>query len=141
MISTKGRYSIRIMIDLAEHGDGDYVPMKEVADRQGLSLKYVERIMPALRKGGLVDGVHGKGGGYKLTRDPESYTLWEILILTEGDLAPVSCLKRDAEPCERAPECRTLPVWEKYFSMTKDYFSSITLADLIDAPLPDNYVI
>jgi len=141
VISTKGRYSIRILLDIAEHSDGEFVPMKEVADRQGLSLKYVERIVPVLKENRLVDSVHGKGGGYRLTRDPDQYTLWEILTLTEGDLAPVTCLKYGAAPCDRAPECRTLPVWENYYKMTKDYFSGITLADLMDAPLPDNYVI
>ena len=141
MISTKGRYSIRIMLDIAEHSDGEYVPMKEVAERQGLSLKYVERIVPLLKDARLVDSVHGKGGGYRLNRDPDRYTLWEILTVTEGDMAPVSCLKCDAAPCDRAYECRTLPVWEKYYAMIKDYFSGITLADLMDAPLPDNYVI
>ncbi len=141
MISTKGRYSIRIMLDIAEHSDGEFVPMKEVAKRQGLSLKYVERIAPILKDSGLVTGMHGKGGGYRLTREPDQYTLWEILTATEGDLAPVSCLKSGAENCSRAPECKTLPVWKNYYVMTKGYFSGITLADLMDAPLPDNYVI
>ncbi len=141
MISTKGRYSIRILLDLAEHSDGEFVPMKDVAERQGLSLKYVERIVPVLKEHRLVDSVHGKGGGYRLTRDPDRYTLWEILTLTEGDLAPVSCLKDGAEPCPRAAECKTLRVWEDYYKMTVDYFSGITLADLMSAPLPDNYVI
>ena len=141
MISTKGRYSIRIMLDIAEHSDRDFVPMKDVAERQGLSLKYVERIVPALKESGLLDSVHGKGGGYRLTRDPDRYTLWEILTVTEGDLAPVSCLKDGAAPCGRAAECRTLPVWKDYYKMTKEYFSGITLADLVKVPLPDYYVI
>ncbi len=141
MISTKGRYSIRILIDIAEQGGAAFVPMKDVAERQGLSLKYVERIVPALKESGLVDSVHGKGGGYRLTKDPDQYTVWEILSVTEGDLAPVSCLKPGAEPCERAGVCRTLAMWSKYYEMTKDYFSGITLADLMGAPIPDNYVI
>lgn len=141
MISTKGRYSIRILLDIAENSGGDFVPMKDVADRQGLSLKYVERIVPVLKEKRLVESVHGKGGGYRLTREPDMYTLWEILTATEGDLAPVGCLRCDAAPCERAPECKTLPVWENYYKITKEYFSSITLADLLDAPSPDNYVI
>ena len=141
MISTKGRYSLRIMIDLAEHSGGDYIPMKEVAERQGLSLKYVERIVPVLKEKHLVDSVHGKGGGYRLTKDPDRYTLWEILTATEGDLAPVACLGTDAAPCDRAAECRTLPVWKNYYKLTKDYFSGITLADLMSTPIPDNYVI
>ena len=141
MISTKGRYSIRIMIDLAEHGEREYVPLKEVAERQGLSLKYVERIVPVLKENHLVDSVHGKGGGYRLTKDPDRYTLWEILTATEGDLAPVACLGANATPCDRAAECRTLPVWKDYYKLTVDYFSGITLADLMNTPMPDNYVI
>lgn len=141
MISTKGRYAIRILLDLAEHSGGDYIPMKDVAERQGISLKYIERILPALKTGGLIDSVHGKGGGYRLTREPDGYTLWEILQNAEGDLAPVACLRTDAEPCSRAAECKTLSVWEKYQSMTKEYFSSITLADLLNKEMPDNYVI
>ena len=92
MISTKGRYSIRILLDLAQHRSGKYIPMKDVAARQDISLKYIERLTPALRTAGLIESVHGIGGGYRLTREPEEYTLWEILVLSEGDLAPVSCL-------------------------------------------------
>lgn len=141
MISTKGRYSIRILLDLAEHGTGDYLPMKDVAERQGISLKYVERILPSLKEGGLIDSLHGKGGGYRLTREPDQYTLWEILRITEGDMAPVACLKSGADVCERAAECRTLNVWENYYNLTRDYFSGITLADLMEEELPNNYVI
>ena len=141
MISTKGRYSIRILLDLAQHRNGKYIPMKDVAARQDISLKYIERLTPALRTAGLIESVHGIGGGYRLTREPEEYTLWEILVLSEGDLAPVSCLQAGAEPCARAAECRTLSVWEGYYKLTKDYFSGITLADLLDTPTADNYVI
>lgn len=141
MISTKGRYSIRILLDLAQHLSGKYIPMKDVAARQDISLKYIERLTPALRTAGLIESVHGIGGGYRLTREPEEYTLWEILLLSEGDLAPVSCLQAGAEPCARAAECRTLSVWEGYYKLTKDYFSGITLADLLDTPTADNYVI
>ena len=122
MISTRGRYSIRILLDLAEHGNGEFIPMKEVAARQGISLKYIERMMPVLKTGGLVDSLHGIGGGYRLTKEPSEVTLWDILILAEGDLAPV---------CERAAACRTLPVWEDYYKLTKDYFRGITLEDLM----------
>ena len=132
MISTRGRYALRVLIDLAEHLSDSYIPMKEIAGRQGLSLKYIERIMPILSKNNLVEGVHGKGGGYRLTRTPGDYTVWEILSLTEGNLAPVSCLKEDADPCERASECRTLPMWKDFYKMTKDYFGNITLADLLE---------
>ena len=117
MISTKGRYSIRILLDLAEHRNGDFIPMKEVAGRQGISLKYIERLMPALKAAGLVESVHGIGGGYRLNRDPEQYDLWEILRVTEGELAPVSCLQTDASPCQRAGECRTLSVWQGYYDL------------------------
>ena len=141
MISTKGRYSIRILLDLAEHRNGGYIPIKEVAARQEISLKYVEKLMPALKNAGLIDSTHGIGGGYRLTREPDDYTLWEILRLAEGDLAPVACLQENAAACSRAAECRTLPVWEKYYELTKDYFSGITLADLMNNPQADNYVI
>lgn len=141
MISTKGRYSIRILLDLAEHRNGSYTPMKEVAARQEISLKYIEKLMPALKGAGLIESSHGIGGGYRLTREPEQYTLWEILRLAEGDLAPVSCLQENAAVCDRAAECRTLPVWKNYYKLTKDYFSSITLADLMSTPSADNYVI
>ena len=119
MISTKGRYAIRILLDLAEHNNGSYIPMKEVASRQDISLKYIEKIMPSLKAAGLIDSVHGIGGGYKLTRDPDQYTLWDILSVAEGDLAPVSCLSEGAPVCNRAAECRTLPVWENYYSLTR----------------------
>lgn len=141
MISTRGRYSLRILLDLAEHNTGDYIPLKDVAFRQEISLKYVERILPVLKESGLIDSQHGKGGGYRLTREPDQYTLWEILNATEGDLAPVACLKSGSKPCNRAAECRTLPVWENYYKLTIDYFSGITLADLMKQKLPDNYVI
>ena len=141
MISTKGRYSIRILLDLAEHESGGYIPMKEVAARQEISLKYIERILPPLKAAGLIASTHGIGGGYRLTREPEDYTLWDILRVAEGDMAPVSCLQADAAPCSRAAECRTLPAWEGYYRVTKEYFSGITLADLINTPQVDNYVI
>ena len=141
MISTKGRYSIRILLDLAEHESGGYIPMKEVAARQEISLKYIERILPPLKAAGLIASTHGIGGGYRLTREPEDYTLWDILRVAEGDMVPVSCLQADAAPCSRAAECRTLPVWEGYYRVTKEYFSGITLADLMNTPQVDNYVI
>ena len=141
MISTRGLYAIRILLDLAEHNNGTFIPMKEMADRQDISLKYIGKIMPLLKTAGLVDSTHGIGGGYKLTRDPEQYTLWEILQVAEGDLAPVSCLQKGAPVCARTAECRTLPIWEKYYALTRDYFSSVTLADLMSAPQADNYII
>ena len=122
MISTRGRYALRVLIDLAEHNDGKYIPMKEVAERQELSLKYLERILPILTKNKLIIGVHGKGGGYRLNRAPDEYAVGEILRLTEGNLAPVSCLECSAEPCHRVAECRTLEMWTKFFKMTNEYF-------------------
>lgn len=131
MISTRGRYALRVMIDLAEHGECGYIPMKEVAKRQGISLKYLERIMPALSKNHLVEGVQGKGGGYRLSRLPKEYTVGEILRLTEGDLAPVACLECDAAECNRRSECKTLSMWRKFYEMTNTYFDGITLAELV----------
>ena len=133
MISTRGRYALRVMIDLAEHKDAGYIPMKEIAQRQGLSLKYIERIVPALSKNNLVEGVHGKGGGYRLSRSPEEYSLGEILRLTEGDLAPVSCLESGAAPCKRKSSCKTLHIWNEFHKITNAYFDSISLLDLLDS--------
>ena len=141
MISTRGRYSIRILLDIAEHSGGNYIPMKEVAKRQEISLKYIEKIMPLLREGGLLDSSHGIGGGYRLARSPETITLWEILNLAEGDMAPVSCLGRGATACPRAAGCKTLPVWKGYYDLTEKYFSGITLADLAGAEGGNDYVI
>lgn len=131
LISTRGRYALRVLIDLAEHNDGGYIPMKDVAERQELSLKYLERILPVLTKNKLVVGVHGKGGGYRLSRAPEDYTVGEVLRLTEGNLAPVSCLESGAEPCARAAECRTLNMWTGFYKLTNEYFDGITIADLM----------
>ena len=141
MISTRGRYALRVMIDLAEHGGGDFVPMKEVAARQEISLKYIERIMPLLTKENLVEGQHGKGGGYRLCRPPEDYPVGEILRATEGGLAPVACLERGAKPCPRAAECRTLPMWRKLDELIENYLDSVTVADLMQRNLADNYII
>ena len=132
MISTRGRYALRVMIDLAEHAGG-FTPMKEVAARQGISLKYLEQIMPALSKTGLVEGIHGKGGGYRLTRSPEEYTAGEILRVTEGDLAPVACLACGAEPCARSESCKTVPLWRGFQALTNDYFDGVTLASLAES--------
>ena len=140
-ISTKGRYALRVMIDLAEHSGGEYIPMKDVAARQDISLKYLEKILPVLTKSGLIDSVHGKGGGCRLTREPDAYVVGDILRLAEGDLAPVACLADDAAACERAAECRTLPMWREFDRMVNEFFNGYTLADLISTPQADNYVI
>ena len=131
MITTRGRYALRVMIDLAENSDGSYLAMKEVAKRQGISLKYLERILPLLVDGGLVEGLRGKGGGYRLTREPEDYPVGEILRLTEGDLAPVPCLEKGARPCERAAGCKTLPLWKDLNDLVNGFLDSKTLADLM----------
>ena len=141
MISTRGRYALRVMIDIAEHSGGDFVPMKEVAARQEISLKYIERIMPLLTKENLVEGQHGKGGGYRLCRPPEDYSVGEILRATEGGLAPVACLECGAQPCSRAAECRTLPMWQKYYAMTNEFFDGISVADLMQNEAAFDYVI
>lgn len=131
MISTRGRYALRVIIDLAENDKGKYIPMKDVALRQGISLKYLERILPALTKNNLIVGVHGKGGGYKLVRHPDEYTVGEILRLTEGNLSPVACLAYGAKLCDKAKDCRTLNMWKKFQNITNEYFDGITIADLI----------
>ncbi len=130
MISTRGRYALRVMIDLAEQGRETYTPLKEVAEWQRISKKYIEAIMASLSKAGLVDAVHGKGGGYRLNKPAEEYTVGEILRVTEGDLAPVACLEHGAAPCEYAGECKTLPVWDKLNLMINGYLDGITLAEL-----------
>ncbi len=130
-ISSRGRYALRVMVDLAEHGDSGYIPMKEVAQRQEISLKYLEKILPLLVAGKLVEGIHGKGGGYRLTRSPGEYTIGDILKLTEGDLAPVSCLECNTGECSRSATCRTLPMWNELNRRTLEYLDSVTIADLM----------
>ena len=131
MISTRGRYALRVLLDLAQNKDEGYIPMKYVAEREGLSLKYIERIMPVLSKNKLVEGIHGKGGGYRLTRQPEEYKVGEILRLTEGNLAPVACLECNAKECDRKDVCPTIPMWAGFHKMVNDYFDNITLRDLM----------
>ena len=131
MISSRGRYALRVMIDLAEHADEGCLPMKEVAQRQSISLKYLEKIMPLLVAAKLVTGTHGKRGGYRLTRSPRDYPIGEILRLTEGDLAPVACLECNAEKCVRTADCRTLPMWSELNRRVNEYLDSVTIADLM----------
>lgn len=131
MISTRGRYALRVLLDLAENRNDGYIAMKKVAERQELSLKYIERIMPVLSKNNYVEGVHGKGGGYRLAKRPEDYKIGDILRLAEGDLAPVACLGCNAAKCDRAEVCKTLPMWTEFYKMTNAYFDGITLADLM----------
>lgn len=129
MISTRGRYALRVMIDLAEHQSDDYIPMKTVANRQGISLKYLEQIMPVLTKNGLVEAVHGRGGGYRLARKPEDYLAGEILRLTEGDLTSVACLTEGATVCEKAEKCKTIGFWKGLNDVINHYLDSVSLAD------------
>ena len=135
IISTRGRYALRVMLDLAENGNGEYIAMKKIAERQGISLKYLERILPVLTQNQIVEGVQGKGGGYRLTRKPEEYKVGEILRLTEGDLAPVSCLECGAEPCANRGACKTFPMWTKLHDMIGEYLDSVSLADLLTGNL------
>ncbi len=132
MISTKGRYALRVMIDLAENSEQGYISLKDVAGRQDISMKYLELIVSILNKGGFVSSLRGKSGGYKLTKKPEEYTVGSILKLTEGTLAPVYCLEEGTESCNRAENCITLPLWKKLDSMIDEYLESVTLQDLID---------
>ncbi len=131
LISTKGRYALRVMIDLAENQKDSYVPLKETAERQEISEKYLEGILKTLVQQNMLTGVRGKGGGYRLTRAPENYTVGEILRLTEGSLAPVACLEPGAKPCPRMAQCRTLPMWEGLDKLISQYLDGITVADLM----------
>ena len=132
MISTKARYALRVMIDLAEHQDAGYIPLKDIAARQEISEKYLEIIIKILVKGKMLKGLRGKGGGYILPREPSEYIVGDLIELTEGPLAPVACLQPDAEVCNRKDICVTLPLWEKYYTLVHDFFFHITLEDVIN---------
>ena len=134
MISTKGRYALRVMIDLAEQDSGDFVPLTEIAPRQQISLKYLEIILKILVKKKLLKGRRGKGGGYKLTRAPEEYNVCEILELTEGSLAAVACLEPDADECPRRSVCRTFNMWAQFDRLVHRFFENISLAELMVEP-------
>ncbi len=141
-ISTKGRYAIRLMIDLAEHNNGEFITLMDIAERQEISEKYLESIVSILSKNSLLVSLRGKGGGYKLARDPEDYTVGSILRLTEGSLSPVSCLEGEVNNCERSSYCQTLKMWEGLGKLINDYFDGITIADLAKKDkYIDNYVI
>lgn len=130
LVSTKGRYALRVMLELAQSDSTVYMPLPLIAEKQGISEKYLESIISVLSKAGLVDGLRGKGGGYRLTRDPDQYTVGEVLTLTEGSLAPVSCLVQGAPTCQRIGSCRTYQMWKGLDDLIEDYFSHITIADL-----------
>ena len=140
MISTRGRYALRVMIDLAEHIDEGYIPLQTIAKRQGISEKYLESILAVLSKAGLLDAVRGKGGGYRLSKPAKEYTAFEVLSLTEGTLAPVTCLE-SGQQCDNAKNCRTLPLWSKLDQLVNDYLDSVTVADLIRTEDGGDYVI
>ena len=131
IVSTKGRYALRVMVCFARRGGEDYIPLKEIAEAEGISQKYLESIMAVLSKAGFVDAVHGKGGGYRLNRKPEEYTIGSILKLTEGSLAVASCTTQGAAACSRSECCQALPMWERLDKMIDDFFEGITLADLL----------
>jgi len=132
IVSTKGRYALRVMVSFAQRGSEEYIPLKEIAEQEDISQKYLESIMTTLSKAGFVDAVHGKGGGYRLNRKPEQYTIGSILKLTEGGLATVSCTTQGASACSRSSCCKALPMWERLDKMVDDFFESITLQDLLE---------
>lgn len=131
IVSTRGRYALRVLVDMAEHSQDERVPLKEIVERQHISQKYIESIMTLLSKNGFVDGIHGKGGGYKLNRKPNEYIVGDILRLTEGTLAPVACLESGSSKCEKEKNCRTVSMWRKLDELIENYLDSVTIADLM----------
>ena len=131
MVSTKGRYALTVMVDLAKYSDGGYVSLADIAERENLSMKYLESIISILNKGGMLKSLRGKNGGYMLARSPEEYSINEILLLTEGTLAPVNCIMQEGVQCEKAATCSTLPLWAGLDNVIENYLSMITLDDII----------
>ena len=131
IVSTKGRYALRVMVHFAQRGNEGYIPLKEIAEAEGISQKYLETIMSTLSKAGFVDAVHGKGGGYRLNRSPEDYTVGSILKLTEGSLSAVSCTSQGAAACSRTECCTAKPMWDRLDKMIDDFFEGITIGDLL----------
>ena len=131
IVSTKGRYALRVMVSFAQRGGEDYIPLKEIAEAEEISQKYLETIMTTLSKAGFVDAVHGKGGGYRLNRKPEEYTIGSILKLTEGSLVAVACTSQGAAACSRTECCQAKPMWDRLEKLIDDFFEGITLADLL----------
>ncbi|MDE5779655.1 MAG: Rrf2 family transcriptional regulator [Lachnospiraceae bacterium] len=141
-ISTRGRYAIRVLLDLSEHAAGEYIPLSDIAKRQEISEKYLEAIVSMLVKNGFLIALRGKGGGYKLTKRPEEYSIGSILKITEGSFAPVACLEQKPNQCGRVAHCKTLKMWEGLQQLIEDYFANITIRDLLDnGPEADDYVI
>lgn len=132
MISTKGRYALRVMIDLAGRDSNEYIPLKEISEKQQISMKYLEAIVAVLNKAGFLNSLRGKDGGYKLSRKPSEYTIGSVLKLTEGSLAPVACLEGCDTVCQSATGCITLPLWQKLDTIIDTYLESVTLQDLLD---------
>ena len=132
IVSTKGRYALRVMLHFAQKDTGEYIPLKEIAEAEGISQKYLESIMATLSKAGFVDAVHGKGGGYRLNRTPDKYTVGSILKLTEGSIAAVSCTTQGPAACSRAECCHSKPMWDKLDAMIDDFLESVTLSSLLD---------
>lgn len=142
LISTKGRYALRVMIDLAEHQTEEFISLKDIAQRQEISEKYLESIIRMLVKARVLDSLRGKGGGYRLRKSPEQYTVGSILQMSEESLAPVACLEEGAEACPRAGKCRTLPLWQGLDRVIQEYLDSVTIADLMEqGDVGDDYVI
>lgn len=137
MISTKGRYALRVLVDVASQGEDACVPLHDVARRQEISEKYLQRIARLLVAGGLLVGASGRGGGYRLKRPSSETSVLAVLEATEGTLAPVVCLAPGAEPCERASQCVTLPLWRRYHALTREFFAGVTIADLMRGDIDD----
>ena len=131
IVSTRGRYALRVLVEMAEHSSDERIPLKEISEKQGISQKYMESIMTLLSKNGFVDAIHGKGGGYMLNRKPEEYRIGDILRLTEETLAPVACLEKNAEQCPKQNVCRTVGMWRKLDELIESYLDSVTIADLM----------
>lgn len=131
IVSTRGRYALRVLVEMAEHSPDERIPLKEISEKQEISQKYMESIMTLLSKNGFVDAIHGKGGGYMLNRKPEEYRVGDILRLTEGTLAPVACLEKDADKCPKENVCRTVGMWRKLDDLIETYLDSVTIADLM----------
>lgn len=135
MISTKGRYALRVLVDLAEQGEGACEPLRDTARRQDISDKYLQHVAKRLVEKGLLVGVSGKGGGYRLAKPPANITALEVLEAAEGTIAPVACLAPDAPPCDRASQCKTLLLWKRYYAVTRSFFGGVTVADLAEGGL------
>ena len=131
MVSSKGRYALTVMVDIARNDENNYVSLADIAERENLSMKYLESIIAILNKGGLLISARGKNGGYKLSKEPKDYSVSEILLLTEGSLAPVNCIMQDGVQCDKAAGCSTLPLWAGLDKVIDSYLGGITLEDII----------